>query len=287
MPAKGWSRLGRTPEGSPVPSGWTPMLRATAQQAQQPQQPQQPQQTQQAAEGSKQSPRSPRINSPRNSSAPRYAPNSPIGGSLASGGTIQLSPDLGWAIVPATSKLFLNVPVMLHPVSEQEQSLQFSVGAKGATGGFTDMLLTRLLRTPKDPNDESGIDEYLSLSLPENANEEFVSCALTKTDGSSQHEYHVYLFGKHFFGTIMEDQPGSGLFTLWHDNQQPALIATLHGAGLISDRKVEIMSSQTKDPFATGICSGENYSVECFPNCDVLLAVVMLAAVDRLSSVAK
>lgn len=160
--------------------------------------------------------------------------------------------------------------------------MRYTVGAKGAGGGFTDMIAMKFLRPAQDPNDASGIEEYLSLSLPENATDELVTCALAKPDGSP-YEYHVYLFGNNFFGTVMEDQPGSGSFTLWHDNQQPALIATVQG-GLMSTRKVEVVTSQTKDPVATGTCSGQNYNVECFPHCDILLAVVMLAAVDRLSS---
>lgn len=188
-------------------------------------------------------------------------------------------------MVPPTSKLFLNAPTLLQAILAQEQSFKHTIKAQSQGGGLSDMIAMQYLRTIRDPNDASGIEEYLTFTLPENPTEELVTCTLTKPN-DSPHEYHIYLFGSNFFGTIMEDQPGSGSFTLWHDNQQPALVATVQG-GLVTNRKVEILNSRTKDPVAKGTCQGQSYNVECFPNSDILLAVAMFAGIDRLSAVAK
>jgi hypothetical protein len=195
----------------------------------------------------------------------------------------QLCPDLAGAVVPDKSKFPMKIPMLLHANAEdQEHALVRQVKAKDGTPMFH-LKITR--HSSPVPGDTSHPEEYITLSLPEEDTHELVLCAFGRPQGKL--ECHIYQLGKDPWGIIRED--GDQTFTVYlRAAAHPAFTATVQGTD--SQRRVRITDAQHQDldiavanARTEGGPSNEYYEVECYPNCDIILTIIMLAGVDRLS----
>lgn len=195
-------------------------------------------------------------------------------------GTGQLCPELAGATVPAKSKFPMRVP-LLHNVNaeDSEHALVRSVRAKDGTPMFN-LKLTR----SKASEVANQPQEYLALSLPEEEQRELALCAFGRPYGHL--ECHIYQLGQEPWGIIREE---AGAYTIYLKNNTSALTAFVQGSG--ANRTVRIVQSQNREidvAIAVARIDGprpeqEYYEVECYPHCDIILAIIMLGGIDRMS----
>jgi len=205
-------------------------------------------------------------------------PNS--GGVVPAAGTGQLCPELSGAVVPAGAKFALTVPILLHRNTEEDYAIDRKVLAKDGTSMFN-LKITHSKPLPGKP------EEYIMLSIPEEDRRELVLCAFGRPSGEL--ECHIYQLGKEPWGVIKAD-PVEGSYTVYLRNSKPALTATVTGTD--ASRRVRIVQSQSPDTdvaIASAKFDGAEYSsyeVECYPLCDIILAIIMITGVDRMSLMA-
>jgi len=200
---------------------------------------------------------------------------------MAIPGTGQLCPELSGATVPDKSKFHMKVPMLLHANAEdQEHALVRTVQAKDGTPMFN----LKITKRKPLPNETNHPEEYITLSLPEEDQRELVLCAFGRP--YQKLECHIYQLGKDPWGIIREEAADGSAYTIFLKNSNPALTALVSGTD--SNRRVRVVHAEQRDSdvaIATSKIEGtsEYYEVECYPFCDIILSIIMLAGVDRLS----
>lgn len=199
----------------------------------------------------------------------------------------KLVPDLAEAQVPPNTRFPIRVPLLVHQnLADHNHAMERFVQTRDGTLMFK-MKITRRIPNPHETNHP---EEYISFKLPEDDTKELVLCAFGRPQGKL--ECHIYQKGKDPWGIIKEDGdagPGSGQYTIYLRNSLPALTAytTAYNS---KDRRVRIHRQGDKDQpegvdIALATASGDEwYEVECYPNCDIILAIVMLTGVDRMAN---
>jgi hypothetical protein len=195
------------------------------------------------------------------------------------------------AIVPSNRKFVIRMPSLLGvPAGQPEISKAFRV----QTMIGEPILQINLLRHAPGIEDVV-IEEYFSISLPDDIDKELVVCTFGKPQGYPQCEIHKSdAWGKtSFFGVVREDttsslhRSGAAAYTLFAAEGNRLLSVIVKGQ--IEERKLRVVEgSRPTNAVAAATSAGHSraasdYQVECYPHSDVILTVIFLAAVDRLA----
>jgi hypothetical protein len=193
----------------------------------------------------------------------------------------QLCPELKGAAVPENSKFPMKIPILLHKIKDdQEHAILRTVQCRDGTPMFN----LKITRRKPLPHETNHPEEYIRLSLPEEDSKELVLCAFGRPM-KDKLECHIYQNGKDPWGIVRED-PQSGSYTVYMKNSLPALQAVVTGYG--GDRRVKLLKygQDTDIANATALGSGSDsfYEVECYPGCDIILAIILITGVDRMAA---
>mmetsp|Transcript_97048 Transcript_97048/g.182521 ORF Transcript_97048/g.182521 Transcript_97048/m.182521 type:complete len:483 (-) Transcript_97048:59-1507(-) len=202
------------------------------------------------------------------------------------------TPEFG-AIVPSNKKFVVKIPSLLEKFpSNQEIIKNFGVHTQDDVGMFT----LKVLRLQDE--------EYLALTLMSDPDHEVAVCTFHSDDGVGL-ICEIYksgsMGGSKLYGVLQEEaaspQPGSTVsqnrFVLMSADQPPSRLFTVSVAGSLSDRRVRIFDGvrttveiASTIPASAGIIASDAcYETVCFPNSDVTLVVLVLAALDRFASI--
>mmetsp|Transcript_106048 Transcript_106048/g.192949 ORF Transcript_106048/g.192949 Transcript_106048/m.192949 type:complete len:447 (+) Transcript_106048:74-1414(+) len=192
------------------------------------------------------------------------------------------------AIVPESRKFIVKIPSLLESFpTDAEISKKYAV----YTQDDIEMFNLKVLRR--------GSEEYLALCMPSDFNKDLVVCSFYRTLGRTL-TCEVYKsastgVGSKLFGVLQQEQ---ARFSARGVNDSFVFLSAANGAsekllsilvsGKLAERRVKIFDG--RDPsieVATTIpdsVTTDAYEVECYPQSDVMLVILALAAADRIVS---
>lgn len=198
-----------------------------------------------------------------------------------------LLPELRGAIVPANRKFVVHVPPLLHSpahITDMSRTVQVTTNH-----GEPLFLIKRSKPTPSGR--EVVIEEYFSISLPDEIDKDLLICTFGRPRGPQlQCEIHKSdgLGHSTLFGVMYQEPANSGVvpYTLFLASGKRLLTVMVNGN--VKDRQIKIWDFNRPGGEVAAAVPGdtgeEPYKVECYPHSDVILSVIVMTVVDRLAA---
>jgi len=206
-----------------------------------------------------------------------------------------LLPELHGAIVPANRKFIVNVPPLLNLPPRGRFAEDLNESTKTVTTNHGEPLfLIKLSRPTPSGREAVVIEEYFSISLPDEIDKELLICTFGRPRGPQlQCEIHKSdgLGHSTLFGVMYEEPANSGVvpYTLFLASGKRLLTVMVNGK--VKDRQIKIWDFNRPGGEVAAAVPGdtgeEPYKVECYPHSDVILSVIAMTIVDRLAAAGK
>jgi len=201
-------------------------------------------------------------------------------------------PQIHGAMVPPGRKFIVKIPPLLKPTSAHTQ--RYNV----LTNNNMEMLLIQLFQHMPHSDREAGTDavEGFTISVPAEGENTVVLCTFVSPVGQKV-RCEIYETGSGnsvHFGSFQEDsqcpldlsESGATAYTLFLAGSGRRLLSVVV-RGNVKDRDIKIVDGMTMSDNTATTVRGDTgdapYQVECYPRSDMILAVILLACVDRLS----
>merc|ERR1719478_2104476 len=144
-------------------------------------------------------------------------------------------------MVPANRKFIVSVPSLLQVPASSEMSQNFQVMTKHGEAMFH----IKLLRHTPNPNESITIEEYFSVSLPDDVDKELIVCTFGRPRGP-QLQCEIYKSEAQgqssLFGIVREESVAQlGVTSYVLDLASRQRLLTVAVRGKVSDRNIKVL----------------------------------------------